>query len=430
MIKKTLIATLCVFLISSQVLMAQNHPYFGTTDESQYLWADLYNGVRTFTTISYVSASNSAQMNFYRTIDDSASFISSQGLSNGSGSVTPPASTTAIRLISNDGGEVCISYARTSSGNEVQFDGCSSNNGGDDGGGSGNDCGCIFNTPGWSDYMDRIDDIINAIPSPPNWQQVANTFRDTIVPRFISDLGDLLGHAPNPPSAPAFNHNLTGEIDAPRGQLPSGLDDAGFSADDIRGGAEEIEVREDPTGGFDILDPIGSLPSQDEFKDNIPDEGDMIAPEVPEVDAEAPAAPEEQENIAPSPPDVGGTAPNPDESDNLAPGAPEEQENIAPTPPDVEGTAPSPNEQENMAPEAPDEGDNFAPSPGDGDGTTAPIPGDRDNQAPVPGDGGGVAPIPGSDGGTVPIPGAGNETAPMPGRDNGAAPIPGRRSDE
>lgn len=257
---------------------------------------------------------------------------------------------------------------------------------------SGNNYNDIFSTPGWNQYMGRVNDIFNAIPPAPNWQQVANTFRDTIVPSFRNEMEDMLGQVPNAPPPPNYNNNLSGQIDAPTGQEASGLADASFGANDIKSAADPIEVREDPTGGFTIMDPVGSLPSQEEFRDNIPNEGEMVAPDVPETDAEAPqvpdvdavapGAPEEQENIAPTPPEVGGVAPSPGE---------------------VEGTAPNPNEGENIAPGAPSEGNNIPPTP-PSDSTTAPIPGEGDNIAPNPGEGGGSAPIPGADGSVAPIP--------------------------
>ncbi|MBM7543254.1 hypothetical protein [Amphibacillus cookii] len=251
-----------------------------------------------------------------------------------------------------------------------------------DGDDNGSDCGCIFNTPGWEDYMGRINDIIDAIPSPPNWGQVANTFRDSIVPRLINDTRDMLGYAPSLPSEPSYPDTIRGGITEPRGNNAPGLDDASFGVDDIRDGTP-IEVVEDDSGGFNIVDPIDNLPSQEEFKDNIPKESDMIPPDVPDVEGEAPADPEEQENIAPSPDEIEGTAPTPTEEENQAPGPPEENYNPTPT-------------------------------PGEDEGTTAPIPDDRENAAPTPDDNGFNAPIPGSEGNNAPLPGSDIGDVPLP----------------
>ena len=252
------------------------------------------------------------------------------------------------------------------------------------------DCGCVIDIPGWDNMMTKLDEIKSAIPPAPDWQQVANTMRDTIVPAFRSEMEDMLGTAPEPPAPPIFNNPLTGGIDEPTGSLPANFEESGFTANDLKADAEQIQFQEDPSGGFELLDPVGSLPTQEEFKQNIPAEQELQAPEVPDVTGTAPEPPA-QENIAPEPPDVTGTAPNPGNQDN-----------VAPTPPDVTGTAPKPSEQENVAP-SPSEGDNVAPTPGNSNNT---------------------APLPGGDSGTAPIPGESGTNAPLPSNDTTGAPIP------
>ena len=295
---------------------------------------------------------------------------------------------------------------------QVVVMGRNGSSGGNDGGNG--DCGCIVDIPGWGDHMAKLDEILAAIPSPPNWQNVANIFNNTIVPNLISQTSDMLGYAPSPPSPPTSRPKLKGDIPSPpKGNNAPGLTDSGFSANDLKNKAEKIEFREDPTGGFTILDPIGSLPTQEEFKDNIPNEPDMIPPEVPTTEAEAPSAPEEQENIAPSPPEVEAQLPSdPVDNGSNAP-FPNEQEGTAPQPSEPGGTAPSPGEIINPLPGAPVENDNFAPQPGIGEGTTAPMPGNNDFNAPIPGSGNHQAPLPGEDKSNAPIP-----------KESGKAPIP------
>lgn len=248
---------------------------------------------------------------------------------------------------------------------------------------SGESGGCIgcdlFNCPGWSQYMGKLEEIKSAIPPAPNWQEVANTFRDTIAPRIKSDMEDLFGYAPippnapNPPGAPALPGDLDNRgIQAPTGQEAPGLEDSTFSSDDIKNGAPKIPEREDPTGGFKINDPIGGLPSQEEFIENAPVEGE----------APLPANPKDPENIAPNPPEGDNLAPSPNEGDNYTP--------------------PNPSEPENKAPADPTEPENIAPTPGDTTGT-APVP-NESGTAPIPGDTNGSAPIP-SESGTAPLPG-------------------------
>jgi hypothetical protein len=252
--------------------------------------------------------------------------------------------------------------------------------------GTGGDGGTTDPTappPYWDEYTDQIDQIIAKIPPPPNWQEVAETFRDTIAPRIKDDMGDLLGSAPEPPaapSAPATPSDMDNLDDGgfkskkPTGTEAEGLEEAGFSSDDIKNGAPQIQERPDPnTDGFKINDPLDGLPSQEEFMENLPT--------MPE-DAEVPAAPEEKDN----------TAPTPEEKDNAAP-TPEEKDNAAPEPEDEGATAPIPSD----------------------DGAIAPTPSDPGAEAPIPSDGA-TAPIPGDSGGEAPIPSPGNETAPLPGQ--------------
>ncbi|EXX79723.1 hypothetical protein RirG_002930 [Rhizophagus irregularis DAOM 197198w] len=240
--------------------------------------------------------------------------------------------------------------------------------------------GCdLFECPGWDSYMGKVDQIIGKIPPAPDWQQVANTFRDTIAPRIKADMEDLLGYAPTPPNAPIPPSvpmppipSAPGEpplpedlddrdIKSPSGKEAPGLEESTFDEDDIKNGAPKIPERTDPTGGFKILDPISGLPSQEEFEKNKPIEGE----------APLPTDPKDPDNFSPKP---------------------EEGENKAPTPP---------------------EQDNYIPTD----------PGDPDNYAPTPGDDTGTAPLP-NENGTAPIPGDSNDTAPLP-NDNGTAPLPG-----
>lgn len=300
-----------------------------------------------------------------------------------------------------------------SGGNDGGSNGSGDGSGNGDGsGGSGGGCDscAILECPGWSDYMDKLDDIKKAIPAAPNWDKVADTFRDSIAPKIKSDLSDVLGKAPTPPAAPSKpskpskpNDLDDNGIKAPEGnEIPKGGD---FDQDKIKNEAPKIEEREDPTGGFEINNPIDSLPSQDEFKDNVPDEGEAKLPEDPE----------ELENKAPIPPEKENEAPVPDEKENAAP-KPDEEPNKAPSPSEGENKAPTPTEDPTPAPK-PDESENKAPTPSDG-GATAPVPGggswEGGNSWPMPGtNGGGSAPIPGGSSGSAPIP-----------RESGNPPLP------
>lgn len=252
----------------------------------------------------------------------------------------------------------------------------------------------IFSCPGWDQYMAGLNDIKNAIPPAPNWQEVADTFNKTITPSVISDLGDLLGSVqtpsviPTPPDTPTLNTPTEpaipaqpsplddGGITPPTGQEDPGLGGSAFSSGDIKNTAPVIQERQDPTGGFKILDPIAGLPSQDEFKKNKPNEGT----------ATLPANPLDGSNIAPNPKEGTNTAPSPAEGVNTAPN-PKEDDNIAPIPRNDTSTAT----------------------------TTGPAPRDSTNTAPKPSGDSDTAPLP-NESGTAPVPGQSNETAPIPGQ--------------
>lgn len=419
MIKKITVFTFLSLFFFTELVFAANVPYFGTTTETNFFWANTSTGQDRITSVTYESCSSAATINFYQTVGTTATFISSTTLTSGTRTINPPLSTNALKIVSNDGGEVYLTQAATTNtnGTSVNFsnDGNCGNGSGDDGGSNGSeDCGCIFNTPGWGDYMGKIDDLIAAIPPAPNWGQVANTFRDSIVPKLIGDLDGLLGKAPSLPRAPSMPSGLDdGNLKNPTGKEDPGL--KGFNSDDVKNQAPVIDEREDPTGGWDILDPIGQLPSQDDFKDNIPNEGDMIPPEVPEVEGEAPTPPQEDNPTPGAPKDEENKAPVPPQEDNPTPGAPKDEENKAPTPPEKDNPTPgAPKDEENKAPVPPKE-DNPAPKP----------PKEEENRPPRPGEGGGSGPpIPGDQGGTGPIPKPDGSTGPVPGEDNSTAPIP------
>jgi hypothetical protein len=299
--------------------------------------------------------------------------------------VTPCGSGAIAFWFESSGGEIYATIGHTTNQNSltVYF-----TNGSSSGGGDGCSSCQMFSCPGWSDYMQGLQDIKNAIPPAPNWQSVANIFRDTIAPQFKADLASVIGTTPDPPAAPAAP-NSPGMLDdldnrgitEPTGNEAPGLGSSTFDANDIKNQAPVIQERQDPTGGFTILDPIAGLPSQDEFKNNKPNEGT----------ANLPGNPKEGDNIAPNPKEGANTAPNPKEGENKTPANPKESENIAPKP---------------------KEGSNTAPNPG---GSTNPFP--------IPGGNNGTAPIPGNNGGTAPIPKNDGSTGPLP-KENGTAPIP------
>lgn len=335
--RKLAIFLFCLLLIPSNALASTvNYGYFGTTSETDLLWADSTQKDDVWTSV---------------TIDGAASgeivWIKLGGYENGRnpnpGTYSAPAGSVAFKLVSNDGKEIYAVTGSTTNPNNTTVTFTPGTTSGGGGSNSGCDACEIFSCPGWGEYMQGLEDIKNAIPPAPNWQTVANTFKNTIVPAIILDLGDLLGNAPEPPNVPEAPSvpNQPSDLDdrdiqAPTGQEAAGLGDSTFDSDDIKNGASVIQEREDPTGGgFEILDPVAGLPSQDEFMENLPNEGE----------ATLPGSPAEGDNVAPMPGDTTDEAPTPNDDTGTAPLPSESGE--APIPGDDGGGAPLPNEDWN-----------------------------------------------------------------------------------
>lgn len=212
------------------------------------------------------------------------------GRSNTPGTnIKAPTGANAFLLLSNGGSVYAVEgWTTNTNGDHVLFE-------------TPNSDSDPFSSPEWDDHMQKLDEILNAIPPAPDWNQVAGTFRDTILPKLKSDLQEVLGTAPSPPtsidapsvpsrpSAPdiANEGNLNnGGLTEPTGSNAPGLDSSGFSADDIKDGAPAIEERSDPTGGFTINNPLSGLPSQDEFMQNIPGNPDVPNVTEPQIGQE------------------------------------------------------------------------------------------------------------------------------------------------
>ncbi|MDP4086020.1 MAG: hypothetical protein Q8934_15560 [Bacillota bacterium] len=200
----------------------------------------------------------------------------------------------------------------------------------------------MFTCPGWSDYMNKLNQIVSAIPPAPNWDDVAGKFRDTIVPQLVNDMAGVIGSAPNEPSTPS---QLLGTDDrginnqVPQMQDVPGLSGSGFSSQTIKDAAPVIQERQDPTGGFNLVqDPLSSLPSlptNDFPKPGSTNAGDWGNNKPSQPDNPTPAAPKDtggtDTSNAPIPSDSGATAPSPGDTGGTAP-----------TPGDAGGTVPAP----------------------------------------------------------------------------------------
>jgi hypothetical protein len=193
--------------------------------------------------------------------------------------------------------------------------------------------------PNWDEFMKKLDEIKAKIPPAPNWDEVAGKFRDAIVPKLVQDLEAMLGSAPAaptpPPELPGIDdRGISSKV--PQMETVPGLKESGFSSGDIQTQAPEIQFREDPTGGFDLIqNPIDSLPSFP--TDNLPipgstDPGEWGQNKPFETTIPFPTAPVDLG----SPSTEGAPIPAPSEGDTGETGT------TPPTPGDDSGAAPTP----------------------------------------------------------------------------------------
>lgn len=122
--------------------------------------------------------------------------------------------------------------------------GCTEGNceeGGKDEGGACGELCKIFECPGWKEYLGTLYD-------------VASFAVGTVEPPPVPEL--------ERPSMPNI-FDILNDVDERNPTKPAGEDGMGdtpFDATDVKNSAPEIPVREDPTGGFNIVDPMTTLP--------------------------------------------------------------------------------------------------------------------------------------------------------------------------
>lgn len=165
----------------------------------------------------------------------------------------------------------------------------------------------MFVCPGWNEYMGKINDIIDGFP----------TIVDAIADQTDTIRDEIVGQPPSLPSEPSYPDPVDTydfENSAPSMKENPDLGDSGFTLSDLEKDAPEIQFRDDPTGGFNIVDPVEALPKPP-AKFPIPGETDagewqqnnpvVITPEPPIVELH-PYTP------YPLPGDGGGNAPVPE----------------------------------------------------------------------------------------------------------------------
>lgn len=210
---------------------------------------------------------------------------------------------------------------------EIKNPSCSSfagdpTGGGDDGGSSGGDgmCGDIceaLKCPGWEDIADMIGGAVaDHLPPPPDWEEVAETFGDELVPRLGDEMykqfDDLLGHPEKPrkleePPAPKFD----GGVDVPKAE-DSVKNVQHYDFENV----PSVQVNPDNTGGIDLrmADPIDSIPhTEDGYKPRPGKETGGILPK-PRTD---PIPVPEGNSLNPSPPPEPRPTPKPGTDTNV-----------------------------------------------------------------------------------------------------------------
>lgn len=142
----------------------------------------------------------------------------------------------------------------------------------------------VFECPAWDQYMGYLGELAN------------NIVGDITIPEIPE---------PDRPSPPNIFDILNGvdernDVQKPTGQEDSQLNDATFNANDIKNDAQEIPFRDDPTGGFNIVNPLENLPS-DGSTAPLPQETETTIPEESGEQGSAPIPSEpEGEAIPPT----------------------------------------------------------------------------------------------------------------------------------
>lgn len=195
--------------------------------------------------------------------------------------------------------------------------------GGDSGGGGGECNWCeLLACPGWERIAGMIgDEVGKHIPPPPDWNQVADTFADVMVPRMgeemRSAMEDVLGH-PEPPSpiqtpeVPPLDEAAE-DIRTPQPVDPTPEEAGEKSFNDV----PNIAVNPDETGGIDLsgADPTENIPHNPEDYQPIPgQESGGMKPKTKPIDTPIPSG------GAAQPPDDAMPAPGTSTGDPPSPG--------------------------------------------------------------------------------------------------------------
>ncbi|HDR3647328.1 hypothetical protein J0795_30230 [Bacillus paranthracis] len=238
--------------------------------------------------------------------------------------------------------------------------------------------------------LNKLDEVGNRIPPPPDWDKVSDIFADKIG----NKMSEVIGKTPDPPSPPPIPDMPGIDTGGLENHMPDmkdnpDLKDSNFTADDIKKEAKPIEEKKDDSGGFSIGNPLDNLPETPK---------DLPKPGETEKSGWTQDKPKEPTGDLPTPKDKGKEEPP-------KPPKPNKDNDKPPKPSGNDDKPPKPGGN-NDKPPKPGENDAKPPKPG-GDGGNPPKPGGNDGNPPKPGGDGGNPPKPGG-GGNPPKPGGTN----------------------
>jgi hypothetical protein len=178
--------------------------------------------------------------------------------------------------------------------------------------------------PEWQHYMYDFQQTMTRAMNNANWQAVADTMKNTMVPA----LDTMLGHpdppppAPTPPPVPDMKIDDLKQPDEPKDTTPPVTQDIDFN------NVQSVPVEQDTTGGIDLLpaDPTESIKHKD--PSYIPKPGQESGGDKP-MTQQAPAPTPKQGTVSLQP------APKPASGGQLPPGG-------TPKPTSSTGTTPTP----------------------------------------------------------------------------------------
>jgi len=116
--KKTLFLMLSIFVLMATTVQAESIGYYGTTSTTDsYLWADSSYGDDEFISVTVNGCSNDFTLLEYENVSGTATYLTEQNGTTLPHTFYTSSTTAAIKLRSNDGGEVYLSSAETNNPN-------------------------------------------------------------------------------------------------------------------------------------------------------------------------------------------------------------------------------------------------------------------------------------------------------------------------